>query len=111
MWKIQGWTVVVFTHQVDCVKHLNLSYRGAAWVRQITIVVADGKSAQSCGAETQTEVKKIKTYIPKCIWTCSAGLKEWLKYSDVNVLNSSDNTGGYLFCAWIKSISFTEVTK
>lgn len=37
----------VFTHQVDCVKHLDFSYRGTAWVGQVTIVIADGKGAQS----------------------------------------------------------------
>ena len=38
---------VVVTYQIDCVKHLNLSYRSTAWVGKITVVVADGQGAQS----------------------------------------------------------------
>lgn len=44
----ERFTASVFTYQVNRVKHLNFSYRGTAGVRQITVVIADGQSAQSC---------------------------------------------------------------
>lgn len=41
--------MLAFTYQVDCVKHLDFSYCSAARVGQVTIVIADGQRAQSCG--------------------------------------------------------------
>lgn len=45
--RAEGFTVFVFTYQVDRVKHLDFSYRGAAGVRQVTVIIADGKGTQS----------------------------------------------------------------
>lgn len=60
---LKNWTVAVFTHQVDCVKHLNFTYRGAAWVRQIAIVVADGKRAQSCKNNEDLHSKMYREHV------------------------------------------------
>lgn len=35
------------TYQVDGVKHLDFSYRSAARVGQVTVVIADGQGAQT----------------------------------------------------------------
>lgn len=40
-------SLFVLTHQVDRVKHLNFSYRGAARVGQIAVVIADREGTQS----------------------------------------------------------------
>lgn len=45
--RAEGFTVFVFTYQVDSVKHLDFSYRGTAGVRQVTVIIADGKGTQS----------------------------------------------------------------
>lgn len=38
-----------FTYQVNGVKHLDFAYRGTARIRQVTVIVADGKGTQTWG--------------------------------------------------------------
>lgn len=56
----------MFTYQVDCVKHLDFSYRSAARVRQITVIIADRKGAQSwrdvCTNRNHTEETQISFF-------------------------------------------------
>lgn len=58
--KAAGKLVLAFTYQVDCVKHLDFSYCSAARVGQVTIVIADGQRAQSCGHKAQTHEQEEK---------------------------------------------------
>lgn len=59
-WKICGGASV--TYQVDCVKHLDFSYCSAAWVGQITIVIADGQGTQPCEQKHQRNERKMDYY-------------------------------------------------
>lgn len=56
VWNREHSAWAAFPYQVDRVEHLDLPYRGAAWIRQVTVVIADGESTQSW-REAQTAIK------------------------------------------------------